>query len=152
MDLNTALLIGAIVVIALLIVVVIVMAQRGNSGNVGSFRAHNVSDSHVIQEVGSRNRDNRPAIDQGFHFNYEEISNKPGGNKHEVIEAVKQIETEANQGGASKSAVTQQFEFLKKMAPDVLKVVAAALVSPASGVSEAIKLIAAEYDKEVQST
>ena len=72
--------------------------------------------------------------------------------KAEIEQEVKAIETELGKKKANKGFLSERFENLARMAPDILEVIIAGLGNPAAGVGMAAKKIAekakAEAEKE----
>jgi hypothetical protein len=92
---------------------------------------------------------------QLFGSIYEKIEARPEDpdvDKDELVDKVKRIEKEAGKGEeANANKVERWLRFLGSMAPDILKVTAAALANPLAGVGTAIGLIAEKARAEAEA-
>lgn len=88
----------------------------------------------------------------GVYQKIDERPEDPDVDKEELVETVQKIEREAAKGEeANPSKVERWLRFLGGMAPDILKVTAAALASPLAGVGTAIGLIAEKAKAEAEA-
>ena len=82
----------------------------------------------------------------------EERPEDPDVDKEELAETVEKVEKEAAKGEkANPTKVERWLKFLGGMAPDILKVTAAALANPVAGVGTAIGLIAEKARAEAEA-
>lgn len=82
----------------------------------------------------------------------EERPEDPDVDKEELAETVQKVEKEAAKGEeANPTKVERWLKFLGGMAPDILKVTAAALANPLAGVGTAIGLIAEKARAEAEA-
>jgi len=89
----------------------------------------------------------------GIYQQIEERPEDPDVDKEELVETVEKIEEEAAKGEeANPSKVERWLKFLGSMAPDILKVTAAALANPLAGVGTAIGLIAEKARAEAEAS
>jgi hypothetical protein len=87
---------------------------------------------------------------------YREIQSRapdPTVKKEQITEIVQKIEKETVKGPqANESSIEHWLKNLAKMAPDILDVTIACLVSPATGIAAAIRKIAQKVKAEAEKT
>ena len=117
----------------------------GISGGTG-FAIGRGAQAHVSHGLGGEE------IARLFEVVYKQIEDRPKDpnvDKEELADTVQKIEKEAAKGEqANANKVERWLGFLADMAPDVLKVTAAALANPVAGVATAIRLIAEKAQAE----
>ena len=85
---------------------------------------------------------------------YQKVAKRPktSTQKREILRNdVKEIETEIQKGAnADKKVISQRFENLKKMAPDILETVLATLANPVGGISLVVTKLAKKVSDDAQ--
>lgn len=126
------------------------MSDNQNNSIKVTFKG-NVENSNIINAGGdveatlnsTGNKDK--AIEDIFQQIYIQINNRnedPDVDKAEVVEVVKNIETECKkEGQINTGKLTRWLKFLGEMAPDILDVTIKTLSNPLSGIADVVKKI-----------